>query len=104
MLVNNTKTIHHDHYQLPAFVFHVIFINITAMYTKYFILLTLSVTLAQTKSTNDPEGNLTDALDVTTTTPITTLPTKRTTSSPTTIDLQRECEQDVGIINFQVGL
>ena len=74
------------------------------MYTKYFILLTLSVTLAQTKSTNDLEGNLTDALDVTATTPVTALPTKRTTSSPTAVDSQRECEQDVGIINFKVGL
>ena len=77
------------------------------MYTKCFILLTLSVTLAQTE---DQEENPIDASVVTTNI---TQPTLSTTSSTTTtstiatttesllpIDPQREC-QDVCTINFK---
>ena len=92
--------------------FHVVFRNIRTMYTKYFILLTLSVKLAQTKSPQDVERNPVDASDVTTNT---TQPALSTTSSTTTtstietttesvlpIDPQRECEQDVCTKHFKV--
>ena len=117
MSVNHAKTIHHHHHQLSVFVFHVIFRNITAMYTIYFILLTFSDTLAQTESAKGLEENLIDAFDVFTTAPVTTLPTTSRTSSTTMtstiatttesvlpIDLQRECHQDVCTINFKVDL
>ena len=80
------------------------------MYTKCFILLTLSVTLAQIELSKDQEQNPIDASDVTTNI---TQPTLSTTSSTTTtstiatttesllpIDPQREC-QDVCTINFK---
>ena len=92
--------------------FHVVFRNIRTMYTKYFILLTLSVKLAQTKSPQDVERNPVDSSDVTTNT---TQPALSTTSSTTTtstietttesvlpIDPQRECEQDVCTKHFKV--
>ena len=79
------------------------------MYTKCFILLTLSVTLAQTE---EQEENPIDVSVVTVTTNITqpTLSTTSSTSMTSTIatttesllpiDPQREC-QDVGTINFK---